>query len=407
MDTSGIGRRIAYWRGRRRMTQADFGTLMGKSRRWVQDIEGGQRQTDPRLSVLERAAEVLHVRLEALLSDHTSGLPAAECVDAAELAQIREVLHRHDVITGTCDGGCEPVDLGVLRRNVAYGWTAFQASDYSPLGRVLPPLLADANRAAAQQEGGTQPTALSLLSLTYQLTAATATKFGDESLAWHAADRGVVAAERSGDPVAIAAAARHLCDAMFHRGDGPAAIDFATTTAERLEGELVARGAEGLSVLGMLFLKASLAAAHIEARGSVPGLLDAAGESADRLATDGNALWTAFGPTNVRIHRVSALVRLHDGADAVAAAMQIPPPDRQALPRERRAHHLVDVARGLIQSGRRAEAVAKLLEAEREAPEEVHCRPRSKQLVEDLRLLGAGSAEGQLRALAARCGLPA
>ncbi|WP_282793738.1 hypothetical protein [Streptomyces sp. CC224B] len=48
-----------------------------------------------------------------------------------------------------------------------------------------------------------------------------------------------------------------------------------------------------------------------------------------------------------------------------------------------------------------------LLEAEREAPEETHCRPRTKRLVEDLRLLGVGSAEGRLRGLAARCGLPA
>jgi transcriptional regulator with XRE-family HTH domain len=91
MDTSGIGRRIAYWRERRRMTQADFGALLGKSRRWVQDLEGGQRQSDPRLSVLEGAARILSVRLEDLLSS-TPVRSELECVDAAELTAIRETL---------------------------------------------------------------------------------------------------------------------------------------------------------------------------------------------------------------------------------------------------------------------------------------------------------------------------
>lgn len=404
MDTSDIGRRIAYWRGRRRMTQAEFGALMGKSRRWVQDIEGGHRQSDPRLSVLERAAEVLQVPLETLLSDQEMQ-SAAECVDATELAEIRATLHRHDVLAGAF-AASEPVDVDALRGNVAYGWMAFQASDYSPLGRVLPPLIVDANRAAIQAGGDAQCSAYALLTLVYQLTVAAATKFGDDPLAWHAADRAVMAAERSGDAVAIAGAARHLCDAMFHRGNSREAVDFAIATATRHERDLV-RNSQGLSVLGMLYLKASMAAAHAELRRDVPELLGAAETAAGRLGVDGNALWTAFGPTNVHIHRVSALVRMNDGAEAVAAAAQIEQTGLNALPRERRALHLVDVARGLTQAGLREEAVTKLLEAEREAPEEVHCRPRTRRLVEDLRLLGAGSAEGRLRGLAGRCGLPA
>lgn len=403
MDTSGIGRRIAYWRGRRRMTQAEFGALMGKSRRWVQDIELGHRQTDPRLSVLERAAEVLQVRLETLLSDREMRSDG-ECVDATELAKIRATLHRHDVLTGAF-AESEPVDMDALRRNMAYGWMAFQASDYSPLGRVLPALLVDANRAAVQTSGDAQRSAYALLALVFQLTVATATKFGDDTLAWHAADRAVMAAERSGDAVAIAGAARHLCDAMFHRGNSREAVDFATATAARHEQELV-RTSQGLSVLGMLYLKAAMAAAQAEYRGTVRGLLAEAATAADRLGVDGNALWTAFGPTNVHIHRVSAYVRMREGAEAVAAATKVPQPALRALPRERRALHRVDVARGLMHAGRGAEAVKRLLEAEREAPEEVHCRPRTRRLLEDLRLLGVGSAEDRLRGLVGRCGLP-
>ncbi|RKN47203.1 helix-turn-helix domain-containing protein [Streptomyces hoynatensis] len=405
MDTSGIGRRVSYWRNRRRLTQAEFGALMGKSRRWVQDLEGGHRQSDPRLSVLERAAEVLHIRLETLLSDQ-SMRSNSQCVDATELAEIRRTMHRHDVLTGAFAESSR-IEPEALRRNVAYGWMAFQGSDYSPLGRVLPQLLVEANRTAAQAAGEQLTTAFRLLTMTYQLTAAVATKFGDDALAWHAADRAVVAAEHSGDPVAIAGAARHLCDAMFHRGHSREAVEFATATAARHERALVSQGAQGLSVLGMLYLKAAMAAAHIESRSDVPGLLAEAEQAADRLGADGNAQWTAFGPTNVRIHQVSALVRMCEGARAVNTAEGIEPPRLSALPRERRALHLVDVARALAQSARRDEAVAVLLNAEREAAEEVRCRPRTRQLIEELRLLGVGAAESRLRGLAARCGLPA
>ncbi|MEU7229949.1 helix-turn-helix domain-containing protein [Streptomyces chrestomyceticus] len=66
MDTQGIGRRVAYWRERRRLTQANFGALMGQSRRWVQDFEAGQRQANPKISIVHRATAVLQVPLLTL-----------------------------------------------------------------------------------------------------------------------------------------------------------------------------------------------------------------------------------------------------------------------------------------------------------------------------------------------------
>ena len=406
MDATGIGRRIAYWRERRRMTQADFGALLGKSRRWVQDLEGGQRQADPRLSVLEGAARVLAVRLEDLLSDAPLGT-GTECVDASELEAIRKVLQRHDVITGTCDRtALEPVPVETLSRNVEYGWTAFQASHFAALGRVVPGLLVDANRAAARHEGDAQLASFRLLSMSLQLVEAVAIKFGDTGLAFTAADRSVAAAERSEDPVTMAAAARHLADAMTHYGQARAAAEFAVASAVRLEGDLTGRGADGLSVLGMLYLKAAMASAAVEDRAAAPLLLEQSEHHAAQLGRDGNAMWTAYGPTNVAVYRVAAHVQLCEGAEAVAAAAGIPDPHREALPRERRAHHLVDLASGYTQAGHREKAVETLLKAEEEAEEEVHCRPRSRQLVEDLRLLGTGNTEGRLRALAERCGLP-
>ncbi|MDP5309969.1 helix-turn-helix domain-containing protein [Streptomyces poriferorum] len=92
METGRIGRRIAYWRDHRGFTQADFGRLMGQTRRWVQDLEGGQRQRDPRLSVLVRAAEVLRIPLEQLLMD-SPGTPPSTTRPPAEAAAVIGVLY--------------------------------------------------------------------------------------------------------------------------------------------------------------------------------------------------------------------------------------------------------------------------------------------------------------------------
>ena len=412
MDGFQFGRRVHYWRTRRRLTQPEFAALMGKSVRWVEDLEGGRRQADPQLSVLRLAALRLGITLERLLDDHP--VVAAD----RELEAVRTVLQRHDVITGACDDStAEPVAVDTLRRALVHARTGFQAGHFARLGAAIPRLLVDATLAAERHRGDDQLDAYRLLSLSLELTEAAAIKWGDSQLAVVAGHRAVVAAERSGDPVIMASAARHLGDAMTSDGQAAAAAAFLTAAADRLQGELLQRGPDGLSVLGMLYLKGAMAqAAAAEADDkntaalarAVPDFLDQADEHAARLGGDGNRLWTSFGPTNVALYRVAAHVQLSEGADAVAVAAGIPTPARNALPRERRAHLLTDLAHGQAQAGSRDAAVDTLLTAERLAFEEVVRRPRTKRLVEDVLLLGTGSAaaDRRLRELADRCGLP-
>ncbi|MCT9093846.1 hypothetical protein N4G70_34045 [Streptomyces sp. ASQP_92] len=111
-------------------------------------------------------------------------------------------------------------------------------------------------------------------------------------------------------------------------------------------------------------------------------------------------------PDHLQAYRVAAHVQLSEGADAVAVAADITGAAFADLPRERRAHLLADGAIGEKQAGLRTEAVTTLLKAAAQAPEELLCRPKTEQLVEDLRLLGAELAEGRSRALTDRCGLP-
>ncbi|MFJ9038034.1 helix-turn-helix domain-containing protein [Streptomyces sp. NPDC102406] len=405
MDTSRIGRRIAYWRERRGFTQTDFGRHMGQTKRWVQDLEGGKRQTDPRLSVLVRAAEVLRIPLEQLLSDSPPE-PAAVSAPPVEALAVVDALYRpvsEDAQTPTPD---------YLRRRLLYACEAFQACHYAALARELPALIAGAEQAAQHAPVDRACEARGLLSRVYQLVTSYLHKYGAATViqAALAADRALAAAERSGDAVQVGAASRRIAKSLVYQQRPQAAVDFATAAARRLEGDLQARGPLGLSTLGMLYLSAALAASSQErtaARvGSASGFVDEADDVADRQGSDMNEDWTMFGPTNVVLHRVDMLVRFEDGWSALEAADDLDAEAVGNLTKERRAGLHVSKARASLLTRRKEQAARELLEADALAPEEVEGRPDAVELVQDV--VGATAAPGRdLRALAERCGLRA
>ncbi|WP_257574354.1 helix-turn-helix domain-containing protein [Streptomyces sp. JJ66] len=402
MPTNGIGRRIAYWRERRGFTQADFGRLMGQSRRWVQDVEGGHRQTDPRLSILERAADILRIPLEQLLTDAPAPPPRAQ--PPAPVLAVVDALHH------TVD---QPAPQEAdLRRRLTYCCGAFQACHYGALARELPKLLTLTRAAVAAANLETRSSTHAILSRVYQLTASYLQKYGEATLpqASVAADRALAAAEIAADPVAIAAASRRVTKNISRQGRPGAAVVFASTTANRLRADLETRGPEGLSTLGMLYLSAAIAATgnarSPDAINAMQNLIGEAEDVADQQGEDLNADWTSFGPTNVTLHQIDALTRFEDGWSALEAASSLDAESLAALSRERRARHLITEARANVLTRRPDAAVQAVVTANALAPEEVQGRPSTVSLVKDL--LGASPAPGrELRNLAQRCGLRA
>ncbi|MGC4925487.1 helix-turn-helix domain-containing protein [Streptomyces sp. DT117] len=403
MNTERIGRRIAYWREQRGFTQEDFGRLMGQSRRWVQDLEGGQRQQDPRLSVLVRAAETLRIPLEQLLTDNTPTMPTPGR-PPAEAAAVVDALYRD----ATDD---QPLPLDVLRRRLTYCCEAFQACHYGALGRDLPALIVGAGQAAATA-GTEEQEAHVLNSRVLQLTASFLHKYGQPTAAPAAvvADRALAAAERAGDPVAIGAASRRVAKSLSAQHQPAAAVEFAIGSARRLHNDLTAVGPLGLSTLGMLYLSAAISASSMErtpdrVRDAVEHV-DQADEVADQQGADMNADWTNFGPTNVSLHRIDVLARFEDGWSALEAADGMDGGAVQGLKAERQAGHLITMARAQLLTRKKEAAAASLVEAARLAPEEFKGRPATVNLVKDV--VGATAKPGgELRALAARCGLQA
>jgi tetratricopeptide (TPR) repeat protein len=285
---------------------------------------------------------------------------------------------------------------------VNYIWLAFEAADYEVVGRALPSVLGDSQRCHAAFR---QPASAQVLAETYQITASTARKLGEFDLAWVAGDRGIAVAEETGDQLLTATAAYRVANALLAMGRVDAAYALNVSIASRLEPSLETLADR--SVYGTMLLQAAIASARSGNNRESRDLLREAHEVAGHVGPARNDYHTAFGPVNVGIHRVSALVELGEGGTAVEAAAVVPREDLGQLPRERRANHLVDVARGYSQWGRRDQALTTLLDAEQLAPAEVRCRPMARATINDLVFRSRGTTPVLLRELAARAGVAA
>jgi hypothetical protein len=102
---------------------------------------------------------------------------------------------------------------------------------------------------------------------------------------------------------------------VMTRAGGDEARNIATTAAVDA-GIAGATTPAAVLLRGSLALIGAIAAARQDDRRDTLGLLREAGQLADRLGDDRNDHWTAFGPTNVRIHAASAAVELGDPGEA-------------------------------------------------------------------------------------------
>jgi transcriptional regulator with XRE-family HTH domain len=376
---------VLYWMQRRGMTRQIFADRMGKSLSWVDKIRAGDRQLD-RLSVLRQIADVLDIPLSVLV-DPDEAERRRTCPDDREVAAIRAALRRYDVMTNVFrpDGAALPEpDLPQLERAVRYGWMAFQAANYQVVGRALADLIRDAQAAVWQLDGDQRRSARIWLSWVYQLAAATAFKLGDAQLGWVAADRAIQLAEQTGDLTLIGNAARQVAHALTATHQSPDAVHLVRSAADRLEPNLANAAPAFISAYGMLLLKGSIAAARLHQAAEVRDLQAEALSVATRLGPNRNENWSAFGTTNVLVHRVSALADMQSAGRVIEAANDIPHEELLRLPRERRASHLLDLSRGCLQAGQRAAAAATLLDADSLAREEVRCRDLTRSVITDL-----------------------
>ncbi|WBB97536.1 helix-turn-helix domain-containing protein [Solwaraspora sp. WMMA2080] len=299
-----VGRRVALWRVRRRMTQQVLADRIGRSKSWVEKVERGVRTLD-RFSLIQQVADVLRVDPTELLGD--TGQPqsgsAVVGVDA-----VRAALARYEVFAAGPAGPAP--DAGEVSQRVAHAWSTYRHGDHPRLLRTVPELL-DATRRlhSARPEHGT-----GLLVQAYRVTSLVLVKIGEADLAWLAADRALATA--GSDPILAGSAAVPLAQALRGLSQSRLAMTTAIDAAERVAASTDGQARPGSrAVYGTLLLQAGLAAAGCGDTANASELLGRATHVAGQVGDGQDYRTASFSPAAVELAHTStsATSRRRDG----------------------------------------------------------------------------------------------
>ena len=399
--TGSTGQRIAAYRRRRGLSQAALAQLVGRSESWLSQVERGIRSVD-RLSVLLDMARVLDVDVESLTGKPWKYAPNGPAL-LEGLSGLRSMFSRYDVLLGR-----EPTatdDLPVLRERVAGVHRVYQAADYDRVLADLPALLHQVEHALRTTSGDERREAQLTYVSGYVVAAKLVTKLGVNDLAMLTSDRAAHEATAITSLTAQGMSAYQVVCALLRAEQLDDAEHVALAMVDRIERVGARRDPTLLSVAGALWLIAAVIAARRADRGLAWERLNRADALAQELGEDGNYAWTAFGPTNVAIHRVSVAAELGDPGEAVRAAESV---DESRLPdglASRRAQIHLDLAWAHTQRKRDADATLHLLEAERIAPSAIRHNVIAQELVREMLSREKKKRTSVLNDLALRAGL--
>lgn len=210
------------------------------------------------------------------------------------------------------------------------------------------------------------------------------------------------AADESDDPLVLASAARSGTHALLANGRYDDALELGNAAAAWLSSRVTEHDPAALSLLGMIHLRAAVAAARHQDRPTATALLARAEELADDLGSDENYWQTGFGPTNVLLHRLSIELDL----DNVSYVVEHGRINVDHMPQERSVSHRIDYARAMSLAGQGDEAFTELLTAERTSPQLVRSNPRVRETLRDLikqSPVTGGSRSSEVFVMAQRC----
>ncbi|MDT0475442.1 helix-turn-helix transcriptional regulator [Streptomyces sp. DSM 41014] len=413
-----MGEVIRQARVLQRRSQRDVAAALGYHQSKVSRLESGRGTEDVR--VLREIAQVLEIpprRLGlAATSDANPAEPGTEDMHrrtflAASVAALAtppssSAIH-HDLIQvllpGTSPAATgQALGLDELRDRARAVRRMFYMCDYAELEQTLPGLIADLRQVAGGSAGSAE--ASGLLATAYQTSVSLLLKRADQGNAWLAAGRAMAEAERSGDPVVLAASVRVHAHVLVREKHTALAVTMVRHTADQLTGSYDQRSPRYLAAVGLLLLRGATAASRNGDRGTTQEFLTEAKEVARYVSFDRPDAWANFSPTNVALHEISAAVSFGDAGVALEAAR---PLMRRHIPvPERRAALWVETARAYSQRGRLAEGYQALRIAESCAAQDIR-RPAVRELVADMAARDRRRALPELHHFSRRLGVPA
>ena len=392
-----LGRKIAAERRRRGLSQPELARMIDRSVAWVSQVERGARKVD-RMSVLETLATALDIPLAELAAE--APVVAAVTEETPGAATLRLVLSGVYSLRALLNGRHRPAAMTRLRARTSQAWELTHAGRYAELADLLRGLIPDLETAVRALPEGQRADAAELLATAYQACSAALAKVGEPEAAWIAADRAMAAAERTGNPLLIAAGAFRLVFVFLAARHYDQAEETARTTADALAHLAGGDDLQAVSLWGGLTLQRAIIAARLNDPDAAYGHLEQASQAAARMGEGRNDYNTEFGPANVALHEIAVAVELGDAGRALRTAAAI---DTSGLSAERRARMLIDVARAHAQRRQASEAIAALRQAEDITPEQIRAHNQVRQLVSDLMAM-QDPPSSELRDLAERTG---
>jgi transcriptional regulator with XRE-family HTH domain len=394
-----IGDRIAIYRRRRGISQTVLAGLVGRSESWLSQVERGTRSVD-RLSVLIDIAKALHVDVVVLTGQPFSLGPNGS-PELDRLGTIRTALLEARLVEPAVPG---EVDLTALTEAAHEVHSLYQAARYRDAAALVPLLIRHGEQTVASTSSNDQQRAEVALSEIYAATAAILSRVGATELASLAADRCISHARLAGREDLALMGLYRLSQASLRAGRSEDAHRLAASAATQIANQTDI-GPELASLQGGLVLTSVIAAARADDRRDTLLRLRQAETIANQVGGDRNDYWTAFGPTNVRLHATSAAVELGDPDDAIRQGETVDPNNFGEGLLGRRCQVHIDLAWAYAQRRNDPAAVLSLLEAERFAPEVLRFNVTARELIRECLRRERRSAIPHLRGLAERTGV--
>jgi len=360
-----IGGRVRIWRRRRKLSQATLAGLAGLSQGYLSQIETGVRSVEMR-STLVALAGALDVSVADLLGQTSDPTDPVRVKASEAVAGIRVALVALDI------GDIDPPTRGPeeMAAAVESAMRLRQKSEYLTLAPLLPGLLRDA---------AGYPGTDALTRIAYEASVCLR-NLGYRDLSWPAAKIAVAASRELGDPAWMGAA-----NFVFTLSLPMEAATSARRVGERSLTDLQRNASDpnARQMLGQVHLSAAFSSAVARKQLDVDAHLREAEREAASLGGDPNGTGfnlSFFGPTNIRLWKMSIYSELGDYGKAMEIARGLRVDDIPVANR-RQSYHMT-LGRALAHNGKADKlALVELALAERAAPASFRLNPLTRDIV--------------------------
>jgi transcriptional regulator with XRE-family HTH domain len=385
-----LGRRVAQERRKHGLSQPELAALLDQPVAWVSQVERGIQPIDCP-EVLRTVADALELPLTEL----TAGRPAVGRPDAAsrdggvpgpaDAEGLRVVLAGAHSLCAMLGNQPAP-SFAWLRARTDRACALSRAARYGDLTDLLAGLLPGLEAAVRKFPEAEQGDVYELMAVAYQACSAALARLGEPEAAWIAADRAMVAAERAGNLLLMAASAHRLASVFLSARRYALAEETARTTIAALQGLAALGDPDAVALCGGLTLLRAVVAARAGRQGAAYGQLARARHLARQLGPQRAGGAPEFGPDYVALYEIAVSVDLGDAGHALRVAAAVDPAGLSAA---RQARMLIDVARAYTLRQQVDEAVDALLRVESIGAGFLRDSDRARQVVADLLALDA------------------